>query len=140
MKKPAAALLICLLSQSHALADEPPMRDLERPSVRVLPLGAPTVMHAIRVEALRLASSVTAADSPVQSVQASTDPDTRNWCRRHPVGCGAVLGLTGGFVVGLTYQQGGDPCCTRVGFGLILGGYGAGVGAAAGAAISAATK
>jgi len=126
---------------AQARADEPHTRDLERPRVDVHAPRTTPVIQAISVEAARLASSVPAAESPVQSVQASTDPDTRNWCRRHPVGCGAVLGFTGGFVVGLTYQQGSDPCCGPVTFGLIFGGpIGAGVGAAAGGIISAVTK
>jgi hypothetical protein len=126
MNRVAAAFLVCLLPQSPARAAEPRARDFER---------------SIRVEAARLARSVPTTEWRVQPGQAPAASDTRNWCRRHPVGCGALLGLAGGFGVGVAYEQGSDPCCTRVGFGLIFGGpIGAAVGAATGAVISVVRK
>ena len=132
MKTIAAALMISVLGQPYALAGE-------RNSLNTSPSAARPdrpLTRAIVLEAARLSRVL-----PVQSGQTPGGADSRHWCRRHPIGCGALVGLGTGFVVGVVTPQGSDPCCGPVTFGLLFGvPIGAGIGAAAGWVIATASK
>jgi hypothetical protein len=94
--------------------------------------------EAVRVEAARLALAVTTRDWRGQSGQAVKKVDERHWCRRHLVGCGALVGLAGGFLVGLVAAP---EDFEATGFALIFGGpIGAGIGAVTGGIIWAYTE
>ena len=131
MKTTAAALLISLLAQPYALAGEPNSVNTSPSSAR---LDQP-LTRAIVVEATRLGRSL-----PLQPAQARSVAGTRPWCRRHPIGCGTLVGLGAGFAVGALIEQGSDPCCGPITYGLVFGAYGAGFGAAAGWIVATATK
>jgi hypothetical protein len=124
MNSIVTALVICLLSQSIAGADE-----------LVAGLNArqgetTTLSHAITVEAARLAKSST-LEARAQSSQASHHTDTRPWCFRHGAACGALIGYGAGFVVGVVHP--GSRDMTRFGYALLFGApIGAGIGAVVG--------
>jgi hypothetical protein len=128
MKRMTATLLLCLLAQPYARGAEP-----SAPPQR---LHGNTLAKAVRAEATHLALSVPTRGWPGQSEPAKR-VDKRHWCRRHLVGCGALVGFTTGFLVGLMRPADDfDP----MGFALIFGGpIGAGIGAATGGIIWAYT-
>ena len=93
MNSIATAVLICLLSQSIARADELVTGVNPRQG------EATTLSRAITVEAARLAKSGTRT----QSSQLSNKTDTRPWCVRHGAGCFALIGFAAGFIGGLAH-------------------------------------
>ncbi len=131
MKRITVTLLLCLLAQPYARGAEPDSQS----SVPPQRVDANTLREAVRVEARRLTLSVPSRGLQ-QSEQAVKKVDERNWCRRHLVGCGALVGLAAGFVAGLAWAPedfGALPSA------LVLGAYGTGIGAATGGIIWAYT-
>ena len=133
MKTITAAFLLCLLAQPYAQGAEPDSHS-SAPPQRV---HGNTLREAVRVEAARLALAAPTRGWRGQSEQAVKKVDERHWCRRHLVGCGALVGLAGGFLVGLAWAPedfGAMPSA------LVLGAYGTGIGAATGGIIWAYTE
>jgi hypothetical protein len=96
-----------------------------------VPIQTMTLARAITVEAARLALV------RVQSEPVSNVVDGRRWCRRHLVGCSALVGLGAGFLAGAAWAPedfGTMPSA------LVLGAYGAGIGAATGGIIGVYTR
>ena len=132
MKRITATLLLCLLAQPYARGAEPDS-DSAVPPQRV---DGNTLSEAVRVEAARLALAAPTRGVRGQSGQGVKKVDERNWCRRHLVGCGALVGLAAGFVAGWAWAPedfGAMPSA------LVLGAYGTGIGAATGGIIWAYT-
>src|SRR5687768_1950120 len=96
MNRIATVCLICLLGHPAAQADETPVRP-DRLDER----GTMTLRRAITVEAARFAKSGATLERRIQLGQAANNRDTRHWCVRHGTGCGALIGFTSGFLVGL---------------------------------------
>ena len=96
--------------------------------------------EAVRVEAIRLALS--APTRGLQQPEQAAKKSERHWCRRHLVGYGALVGLAGGFLVGLVAAPENFALENEAGgFALIFGGpIGAGIGAATGGIIWAYTE
>ena len=135
MKRIAAAFLLCLLAQPHARAAEPDA--LLPPSPQRV--HGNTLTDAVRLEAARLALSVPKSERRVQPDQGSKSGNRHNWCRRHLVGCGALIGVPAGIVLVWKrpisdFQQTGT---VAVVFGAPIG---AGIGAAGGGLIWAYTE
>ena len=121
MNRIATAVLICLLSQSIARADESVTGLNSREG------EATTLSRAITVEAARLAKSAT-REGRAQSSQVSNKTDTRPWCVRHGAGCFALIGYAVGFIGGLVHP---DQDFVPEGWALVFSGpIGAGIGAA----------
>ena len=134
MKKITAAFLLCLLVQPDAHGADPDSHS-SAPPQRV---HGNTLREAVRVEAARLALSVPTRGWRGQSEQATKKVDQRHWCRRHLVGCGALVGLTAGFIVGLANPiEDIEPMGSALIFGAPIG---AGIGAATGGIIWAYTE
>jgi hypothetical protein len=131
MNSITTAVLICILSQSIARADELVTR------LNPLEGEATTLRRAIAIEAARVARSAT-LERRVQSSQASNKTDTRPWCVRHGAGCFALIGFAVGFVGGLMHPA--DDFVPE-GWALVFSGpIGAGIGAAVGWGIAEGTK
>ena len=134
MKTITASVLLCLLVQPYTqgaeadlLSSAPPQR-----------AQGNTLREAVRVEAARVALTAPTRVWRGQSELAAKKVAERHWCRRHLVGCGALVGLGAGFLVGLVRApEDFEP----MGFALIFGGpIEAGIGAATGGIIWAYTE
>ena len=132
MNSIATAVLICILCQSIARADELVAGLNPREG------EATTLSRAITIEAVRLARSAT-LERRVQSTQVSNKTtDTRPWCVRHGTGCFALIGYAVGFIGGLMHPA--DDFVPE-GWALVFSGpIGAGIGAAVGWCIAEGTK
>ena len=131
MNRIATAVLICILSQSIARADEL-VRRLNPHEGEVM-----TLRRAITREAARLAEPAT-LQRRAQSSQLSNKTDTRPWCVRHGTGCFALIGYAVGFIGGLVHP---DQDFVPEGWALVFSGpMGAGIGAAVGWCIAEGTK
>jgi len=132
MNSIATAVLICILCQSIARADELVAGLNPREG------AATTLSRAITVEAARLARSATLELSAQSGRVSSKTTDTRPWCVRHGTGCFALIGYAVGFIGGLVHP---NQDFVPEGWALVFSGpIGAGIGAAVGWCIAEGTK
>src|SRR5687767_6342982 len=110
MKAIAAALLIHAFASPSIFAGEPEGLNTSVDAVRV----DQPLRRAIAMEASRLTRLLS-----VESAQAPAGADRRHWCRRHPIGCGALVGLPAGFLFGVA--SAGNKDFDPTGFGLFFG-------------------
>ena len=132
MNRIATAVLICILCQSIARADEL-VAGLDPREGETT-----TLSRAITVEAARLARSATLELRAQSGRVSNKTTDTRPWCVRHGTGCFALIGYVVGFIGGLMHPA--DDFVPE-GWALVFSGpIGAGIGAAVGWGIAEGTR
>lgn len=126
--------LVLLLHSSHAHVDAELVRCREHVSA-VSPRRADAFSRSEIRRAIETHTKVAAIWTGLTGRNAQDGAQKRSWCRRHPAGCGALIGLGGGFLAGLTADPdalGRGADFTPFGNGVVLGGIGAAAGAAIG--------